>query len=132
MVSKNQIKKTIANKNEDLKKEGMKIGVHENDINKGHIGLGRYVTDTSRLFIQLVMKKIGIDKELVPKGFLEENEVDEKGDDPGWEWGNFGGVVTALLISGFLAKREYSKTKAKQKRRQRRFDAEEGLEMDQL
>lgn len=130
MVSKNQIKKTIANKNEDLKKEGMKIGVHENDINKGHIGLGRYVTDTSRLFIQLVMKKIGIDKELVPKGFLEENEVDEKGDDPGWEWGNFGGVVTALLISGFLAKREYSKTKAKQKRRQRRFDAEEGLEMD--
>ena len=132
MVSKNQIKKTIANKNEDLKKEGMKIGVHENDINKGHIGLGRYVTDTSRLFIQLVMKKIGIDKELVPKGFLEENEVDEKGDDPGWEWGNFGGVVTALLISGFLAKREYSKYKAKQKRRQRRFDAEEGLEMDQL
>lgn len=132
MVSKNQIKKTIANKNKDLKKEGMKIGVHENDINKGHIGLGRYVTDTSRLFIQLVMKKIGIDKELVPKGFLEENEVDEKGDDPGWEWGNFGGVVTALLISGFLAKREYSKYKAKQKRRQRRFDAEEGLEMDQL
>ena len=132
MVSKNQIKKTIANKNKDLKKEGMKIGVHENDINKGHIGLGRYVTDTSRLFIQLVMKKIGIDKELVPKGFLEENEVDEKGDDPNWEWGNFGGVVTALLISGFLAKREYSKYKAKQKRRQRRFDAEEGLEMDQL
>ena len=78
MISTKQIKKTITKKNVELKKDGMKIGVHEKDINKGHIGLGRYVTDTSRLFVQLAMKKIGINEELLPKGFLEENEADEK------------------------------------------------------
>ena len=68
-----------------MKKDGKKIGVHEKDYLKGHIGFGRYVTDTSRLFVQLAMKKIGINEELLPKGFLEENETDEKGDSPAWE-----------------------------------------------
>ena len=53
----------------------MKIGVHGKDISKGHIGLGRYVTDTSRLFVQLAMKKIGINEELLPKGFLEKMKL---------------------------------------------------------
>ena len=129
MISTKQIKKTITKKNVELKKDGMKIGVHEKDINKGHIGLGRYVTDTSRLFVQLAMKKIGLNEELLPKGFLEENEADEKGDSPAWEYSNFAGIAVSLLISAFLAKREFSKTRNKQKRRQRRFDVEEGFEM---
>ena len=132
MISKKQVKNTIAKKNELLKKDGMKIGVHEKDINKGHIGLGRYITDNSRLFVQLAMKTIGLSEDLLPKGFLEENNAEEKGDDPSWEWGNFAGIVISLIVSGYLAKREYSKKKKKQKKRQRRFDAEQGLEMDQI
>ena len=101
MISKKQVKNTIAKKNELLKKDGMKIGVHEKDINKGHIGLGRYITDNSRLFVQLAMKTIGLSEDLLPKGFLEENNAEEKGDDPSWEWGNFAGIVISLVTVRF-------------------------------
>ena len=126
MISKDQVKETIEKKNKELLPQGMKIGVHEKDINKGHIGLGCYVSDNSRLFVQLAMKKIGISEELLPKGFLEDRDVDEKGDHPGWEWGNFVGLMASLLITLYLGKREYSKTKIKNKKRQKRFDTEMG------
>ena len=54
------------------------------------------------------------------------NDVDEKGDHLGWEWGNFIGLMASLLITLYLGKREYSKTKIKNKKRQKRFDTEMG------
>ena len=46
------------------------------------------------------------------------------------QYSNFAGIAVSLIISGFLAKREFSKTRNKQKRRQRRFDVERGFEME--